>query len=180
MFSVRAFFVRRTKSFCPGFWVIPVQNPVLYGDLLVPNLYIREFVSRMPMTFLLTAFFIFDRNFIYSVFFQFYIISNMDVNNQPPKSILDCVQNDGSINMESWLIYQRSIIEDFDDDDNAYDNLHGCDDSKVSKRRVRTCFRRNLNLRRRDDGSLVEVDPKQSSWYLKIYNHPILVMINSF
>ena len=41
------FFPLHKKSFCLGFWVIPVQNPVLYGKFILPNLYKRKLITQM-------------------------------------------------------------------------------------------------------------------------------------
>ena len=87
----------------------------------------------------------------------------MNVNNQPPNSILGCKQSDGKINMESWLCYQRILLEYFDDDANISDVQNSF---TVSNRItiLKSCNCCNLNMRRLDHASLEQTNPKQSSW----------------
>jgi hypothetical protein len=90
-----------------------------------------------------------------------------------PTSLPACINKGGKLNTELYFLYRQGqqmqasleeldqlldvIIPSSDDKDN-----HGI---KKEQNRTRECFRRNLNRGRKNEGEIVVVTPRDSSWY---------------
>ena len=98
-----------------------------------------------------------------------------------PTQLSHCINNDGTINMSKVLMLRRRQQEEEDEDDDALlllasntDNGNGLVKNKLASLKQRTCFQKNLNLCRCEDGSLKTIGPRQSNWYVMYIKSPAL------
>jgi hypothetical protein len=98
-------------------------------------------------------------------------------NIQNPNSLLECINDDGSLDDELLFMYNNNQVQEMMDDDDEFideicllDNLERQQQSnnisKKRKREERTCFRIQFNkMRDPNTGEIIIITPKMSAWY---------------
>jgi hypothetical protein len=99
-----------------------------------------------------------------------------------PNSFVQCMDQDGSISTELYYLHQRRkrqkertksfgrVIRDSIEAETA----DVTSNDTATTRPTRSCFRRNMNLCRSSDGTLLEVGPRMSCWYCTYIQHPAI------
>ena len=94
-----------------------------------------------------------------------------------PTKLADCYNADGTINMDKWYVMrrcQRRVEEDGNEDKEIIQKSVEAS-TVVLKTINRTCFRKNLNLCRAEDGTLKQISARESAWYVTYIEAPDLV-----
>jgi hypothetical protein len=96
-----------------------------------------------------------------------------------PTRFSQCMRN-GVVDNQLYYLYRRrkrqkqqtEEQDDFIGDSILQEAQDNVVDAIAATRPPRTCFRRNLNLCRATDGTLVELGPRTSSWYCTYIQYP--------
>jgi hypothetical protein len=108
-----------------------------------------------------------------------------------PTNVIQCINKDGSINLLKYSLfrrYKRRQKKKNDDviaySDNIIDDAYssyidemednGDEYCRTRNNKKRSVFRKGINKRRKEDGSIEEVTAKQSSWYVTYVDKPQL------
>jgi hypothetical protein len=101
-----------------------------------------------------------------------------------PTSLMHCFDKDGKLDNDLVLLYRHHRLRQSTLCDNVAMSLVNAaivaaeeeesDEKQIKSRRYRSCFRKQINLQRLDDGMIVPVEPVGSTWYITYVHSPDL------